>query len=198
MRYSGAMTFVLIAVVLAILYLTVLRKSLRRQATEAGAPSIYFTVSYVAAAMVSNTVLTLTGRGDFNGFLLLCNAVINAVYIFLVLYAEKSSRRVSEQLTRTEQKLSASIRISEKLSEILSITKDDEIRKQILALKESVDYSTNISTIATLENERIMERRLDVLMLLIKHKGELSDIQDKIREAEVIWKTRNSIAAYKG
>lgn len=197
-QYSGAMTFVLIAVALAILYLTVPRKSPGKQAPEADAPSIYFTVAYVIAAMVSNTVLTLVGRGDFNGFLLLCNAVINAVYILLVLCAKKDSRRVSEQLARTEQKLSGSTHISKKLGEILSITENAELRKQLLALKESVDYSTNISTTATLESEKIMERRLDVLMLLIMHKGELSDIQDKIREVEIIWNTRCSAAAYKG
>lgn len=197
-RYSGALTFVLIAAALAILYLTVLRRSPGRQAPEAGAPSVYFTIIYVAAALFFNTVFVLVGCGDFNRFLLLCNAVINVVYILLALYTEQENQRISDQLARTAQKLSGPANISAKLGEMLGVVEDSEIRKQILALKEAVDYSTNISTAATLEKEKLMEQQLDELMCLIMRKGERSAIQGKIREAEITWKTRSSASSFRG
>lgn len=195
---TGALIFVLTAVVLAILYLTMFRHSPGKQATEVGVPPIYFTIAYVMASMVLNTKLVMSGRGGFNIALLLYNAIVNIVYIFLILYAEKDARRVSEQLDRTQQKLSGPVHISAKLGKLLGLAEDSQIRAQLLKLKEAVDYSTNITTEATFESERQMERQLDELMHLMTHQGEPSAIQNKIREAELTWKTRGSAAAFKG
>ncbi|MBD5084834.1 MAG: hypothetical protein HDT33_07175 [Clostridiales bacterium] len=197
-RCTGAVIFVLSAVALSILYLTVFRHSPGRQATEVGALSIYFTIGYVASSMILNTKLVLSGRGGFNISLLLCNAIVNIIYIFLIVYAEKDAQRLSEQLDRTRQKISGPVCISAKLGELLGIAEDSQIRARLLKLKEAVDYSTNITTGATFECERQMERQLDELMHLMTHQEEPSAIQDKIHEAELTWKTRGSAAAFKG
>lgn len=185
----------LVAVVLSILYLMVFRHSPGKQATEVGALSIYFAAFYVVAAMVSNTVFILSGHGEFNKLLLLSNVIVNAIYIFLILCVEKSVYRLSQQLARTEQKLSGAAGISAKLGEMLSIVEDDAIRKQILKLKEAVQYSSNMTTDSTVQSERTMAHQLDELMSLINDQAELSAIQSKIREVEITWKTRSNAAS---
>lgn len=185
----------LAAAVLSILYLTVFRRSPGWQAAEAGAVSIYLPIAYTCASMVSNTLFILSGRGGFNMILTLWNMVISAGYIIAILYAEKENQRLAEQLARTGQKLAGPVQISARLGEILSVTEDGEIRKQILKLKESVDYSTNITTAATYESERQLMGQLDELMSLIRDHGDPSAIKNKIREAEVTCKIRSSSAA---
>lgn len=196
--YIGSLTFVIAAVALAILYLTVLRRSPGRQAAEPGALPVLFTLAYVVAIMGSNTVLVFLGRGSFNKFSILCNAAINAVYILLILWAEKDNQRLSAQLERTERKLSGPVAISAKLGEILGLTEDRQLREQLLKLKEAVDYSTNITTGATFERERQMERQLDELRALIVGREEPSAIQNKLHEVELTWKTRGSAAGFRG
>lgn len=192
--YSGGAVFVLFAAALSVLYLTVFRCSPGRQAVEAAALPVYFTILYVIASMVLNTVLVLNGLGGFNKILLICNAVLAAAYSLVILFAEKDNQRLSEQLSRTEQKLSGPVDISAKLGRILGIVEDGEIRAQVLKLKEAVDLSTNITTGATVESERLMERQIDELMELVARRAESSAIQDKLREAERTWKIRSSDA----
>lgn len=194
-RLAGGLVFGLAAVVLAIVYLMVFRSSPGRQAAESGAVSIYLPIAYALASLVSNTLLILRGLGGFNRFLVLWNVAISAIYIIVILYAEKDTRRLAEQLARTEQKLAGPAEISAKLGEILGAAEDGEIRKQILKLKESVDYTTNISTAGTVESERQLLVQLDELMDLIRNQGEPSAIRDKIREAEMTCRSRSSAAA---
>lgn len=196
--YSGGAVFVLIAAALSILYLMVLRRSPGRQAAEAAAVPIYFTILYVIAAVGLNTVLVLLGLGGSNRLLMICNVALDAVYILVILFAEKDNQRLAEQLSRTEQKLSEPVNISAKLGRILGAAEDSQIRAQVLKLKEAVDFSTNITTGATFESEQLMERQLDELMELIAGQAERSAIQDKLREAELTWKTRGSAAAFRG
>lgn len=195
LRFSGGLVFGLAAVVLAILYLMVFRGSPGRSAAEVGAVSLYLPIAYAFASLVSNTLFIIRGLGGFNKFLVLWNTAISVVYIIAILYAEKDAWRLAEQMARTEQKLSGPAAISAKLGEILGAAKDDEIRKQILKLKEAVDYSTNISTAATIESERQLLAQLDELMELIRNQGDASAIQDKLREAEMTCQIRSSAAA---
>lgn len=195
LHYGGGLVCGMIGVVLSVVYLMMFRHSPGPQAAEAGALSVYVTILYAVADIVANTIFILRHHGDFNSFLLLCNVAIGVAYVIVILYVEKDARRLSDQLAHTEQKILGTADISGKLGEILGIAEDSEIRKQILKLKESVDYSTNITTGSSSEKERMMERQLDELMEMIINRSDASAVRNKIRQAEMTWKTRNSAAS---
>lgn len=196
--YGGAMTCGLAAAVIAILYLMLFRTPSHHQAEEAGAVSIYLTLAYVAAALAMNTWFVFRCLGGFNSILLLANSVLAVGYIALVICAERSARRLSRQLSRTEERLSRTSELSAKLGTILSLAEDEEIRKQVLRLKEAVDYSSNLTTGGTYELERQMEGQLSELLNLLTQGGEPSLMQDKLREAERTYRARSAAAARSG
>lgn len=195
--FGGALTFGIIAAVLSVIYLIKFWNTPGRQAVEAGAVSIYYTIMYFAVAIIANTIFVLTENGGFNKYLIVFNLVIAAVYVILTIYAETYSKRVAGQLELTEQKTHNTAMISEKLGVLLSVVDDDEIKKKIMSLKESVDYSSNISSEKTNESEKLMEDCLDEVKDLIVKQSDKAMISNKIREAEIIWKTRTSAASSK-
>jgi hypothetical protein len=137
----------------------------------------------------------LTQCGDFNKYLIIFNIVIIAAYAIVILYAETYSRRVTGQLELTNQKTYNTAIISEKIGILLNLTDDNEIKGKFLNLKETVDYSSNISSEKTYQNEKLMEDCLDEIKNLIINKSDKALIKNKIREAEITWKTRTSIAS---
>ena len=195
LQFIGGIVGGILAVVVSIVYLLQFRQSPGKQATEVGALSIYFTAVYVVAALVVNTVLILLGYGGFNTILWFGNILIAVVYIVLILYVEKDTHRLKEQLERTAQKTVASIDISALLGRILAEVEDEGLRGQLLKLKETVDYSSNITTSGTFAAERAMEIQLNELEAMISERRDPSEILSKIREAETTWKTRSSTSA---
>ena len=78
---------------------------------------------------------------------------------------------------------------------MLALAEDQGVREQILKLKEAVDYSSNITTGSTFEREKQMEGLLDELLALLSQGGEPSLVQEKLHEAEHIWRARSAAAA---
>jgi hypothetical protein len=195
--FGGGVLFGLVAIAIAVVYLLVFRRSPDKPVVEVEARSVYFTLLYFVATLVLNTVLVLARCGGLNKILFLCNFVLIAFYVILILGAEKDAERLSEQLAYAEQATAAPASISKKLGTLLSVAEDPEIRKQLLALKEAVDYSSNVTTGGTFEVERDMEAQLDELTDLIANHGDAAVICEKIRKAETTWKLRSSAASAK-
>lgn len=193
--YGGGMTCGLLAAALAILYLMLFRGPSDRRAAETGALSVYVTLAYVAAAMAGNAWLILHGLGGFGRLLLAVNGALAAGYIALMVYAERDARRLSRQLDRAEERLSLTAELSAKLGTLLGLTEDAGLRGQLLRLKEAVDYGSNITTAGTYENEKQMAEQLDALTELLAKDGDRTLIQERLREAERIWRTRSAAAS---
>ena len=194
-HFAGSLSFSVIAVVAAVTYLSFLRLVPGRQAVEPGALSIIVTAAYVLISLGANTALILINLGGFNQYLIVRNIIINAVYVVLILYVERDTRRLKEQLDCTEAKTAASVNISEKLGALLGIAEDGEIRSRLLKLKEMVDYGTNITTASTTAQEQQMAGYLDELMNLLMANSRKELVIEKIQQAERCWKMRSSTAS---
>ena len=192
---TGGILCGVLAVVLALVYLTLFWSAPGRGGAEAGALSLWLTLAYVAAVLFSSTMLILRGLGGLNRILLFAFAAITAVYLILILSAEKSAHRLSRQSDLMEQKLAGPLHISAKLGELLSITQEGPVRTRLLKLKEAVDYSSNRTTSLTAESERQMVRQLEELLQLLSQGGEPAAVQDALRQAELTWSTRTSAAS---
>lgn len=194
-HFAGSLLFGVIAVALAVTYLSFLRFAPGRQAVEPGALSIIVTVTYVLISLGINSALILVDLGGFNRYLIIGNNIINAVYVVLILYVEHDTKRLKEQLDCTEAKTVACVDISEKLGALLGIAEDGEIRSRLLKLKERVDYGTNITTASTTAQEQQMAGYLDELMNLFMANSRKELVIEKVQQAEQCWKMRSSIAS---
>lgn len=188
----GGVVFGMVTVVASVLYLVFFRTSPSTQSVENGGLPVYASIAYVVSSLSANTIFVLTQRGHFNKLLVLVNIFMSAVYFIVILFAEKDVQRSSQQLDRMERSTEKHINISEKLGILLSMTVDSEIRRQILKLKEYIDYSSNVSTGNTYEAELEMDARLSEIINMISNHAEESAVRDKLHNAEVIWKTHST------
>jgi hypothetical protein len=85
--------------------------------------------------------------------------------------------------------------VSTHLATLLSLTTDSDIKRQLHSLKEMVDYSSNVSQSfqENLQNQFLLQLN-QIQSLIVEHKTK-DEIINKIQEATVTWKTRNSLAS---
>lgn len=191
----GGISYTLIAIGIAELYLLVLRKDPGEQAPEAGALGTVLTIPYLMIVMLLNSIFILVEYADFNWAITLLNVIVTAGYIVMLLWVDRSAAQVKKTLEKTERKTTPNTNISRKLGELLSITEDETVRARLLKLKEAVDYSNNISTASTLEREIEMGKQLDEIAQLTIGRADPMIVLNKLETAEMTWKMRNATSA---
>lgn len=194
----GSIVCTAAAVVAAELYILVFRKDPGEQGLEPGALGTVLTSGFLLMEALLNGVFVLLKRGGFSWLLFTLNLIVFAGYIILLLWVEQSNAKLAGRLAETAQKTASFSEISRKLGELLAITEDAEIRKELLKLKEAVDYSTNISTSATAASEARMNEQLDELVRLMNARADRLAVLQKINAAEMTWKMRNNTASSLG
>lgn len=192
---AGGITASLLAVLLADVYLLVFRTSSGKQAVEVGFIGVYYTVIYLIIVLLANTIFIFLRYGDFNMALLTVNLLLDVGYIILVISIEKNTARLRWQLDRTEQVCSNTTELSHKLGQLLSMAEDKNIQKQLLKLKEAVDYSNNVTTVATYTAEKDMSVQLDGIMIQLLNHADTNQILSEIATSEATWKARSNSAS---
>ena len=189
--FAGALIFGLVAAAISVVYLLYPRFTPDKQSVEVSALPVYFSIIFVLASLVANTVFIVRTRGDFNGILILCNLLFFAIYAVLVLFAEKNVHNLSRRLARMDAKTIPHTDISAQLGIILGMAENDEVRNKLLSFKEYVDYGSNVSTQSTAESEARIGSCLDELQTMMRDHADDALIVNKIAEAEMLWKTRS-------
>jgi hypothetical protein len=85
--------------------------------------------------------------------------------------------------------------ISSQLAVMISVTTDAGIKNQLLKLKETVDYSTNVSQGFLVDSQNYFLLQLNQIQGMIDENKDYEEINKKIQEATVTWKIRNSVAS---
>lgn len=176
-------------------YLLWFKKDPGAAGTEVSALGVILTICYLIIVLLMNSLFTILRYGNFNWVIMCLNVIAMGFYIVLLLWLEKSSARLAQQLEKTEQKIVPSKEISRKLGELLAITQDDEIKSKLLKLKEAVDYTTNISTAATAAKDAQLNDLLDEIVQLTMAHADPVIILNKVETAEMTWKMRSSAAS---
>ena len=101
--------------------------------------------------------------------------------------------RVEKQTEHVSDKINPIMSISVLLSTMISTTSNPDIKKQLLKLKENVDYSTNISQTYTENAQNDFLVQLNNIQNEIMNNSDMDKIKKMIEEAQSIWKKRNSL-----
>lgn len=192
----GGITYTAIALGVAELYLLVFRKNPGRSGTETGAIGVILTICFLVIDVLFNTVCILLDAGAFeNWFPMVVNMVFVIGYAILIMWVGQGTNRIANAQEKTEQKTAPTMDLSRKLGELLGLAEDDEVRGKLYKLKEMVDYSTNVSTNATLKKEALVNEKLDEVAQLMISRADHRIILKKIDDAQKLWSMRSSTSA---
>lgn len=191
----ASMLCVLVALMAAELYLLVIRKSPHKQAEESGALGLIFTACYLIISFLLNGIFVLLKTTDYNWILFALNLAELVGYVILLFWAEQHTQRLTGQLEKVESKTSATAEVGRKLGELLAVTNDPEIRAKLVELKQTVDYSSNITTDAVAYREQQMIQQLDEILQLSLGNADRMILLSKVDMADKTWKMRNSVVS---
>ncbi len=191
--FGGGIVGGVISFLIAEVYLLFIRFPSHAQSVETGAVSIYFTIGFVAISAIINTLFILIGLGNFNRVLLAVNALIDVCFIIAAIYVEKYAIRVAAQLERTEKKIFVTTAISQTIGSMIAAAPDDTIRNKLMQMKETVDYSSNISADAFADLEQRFAAQLEEAQCMMEVCEDSAVILQKLQQAEQTWKQRNTV-----
>lgn len=193
--FWGGFSFGFISFIVAGVSLLLIKKTNSRNATEITYIPVYYTAVYLLVSIIINTYFVFRVSGKSNLVLVVLNLLVLISFIAIRNYADDYLDRIEKQSNSSIEKLSPFTTISAHLSTILSITTDDDLKKQLLKLKEIVDYSSNVSQ-GFLENSQnnFLSQLNRIEGLIIEHQDK-EEIGKLIQEATITWNTRNSIAS---
>nr|WP_295684231.1 hypothetical protein [uncultured Lachnoclostridium sp.] len=193
--FWGGFGFGFISYVVAGVSLLLIKKNNNRNTTEISYIPVYYTAVYLLVSVIINTYFVFRVTGKLNVVLVVLNLVIFVTFISIRLYTDGFVARVDVQTRHSADKIRPITSISSQLAIMLSVTTDSDIKKQLLKLKEIVDYSSNVSQEFSENSQKLFLLQLNQIQsLIIEHKDK-DEINKKIQEATATWKTRNSVVS---
>lgn len=87
--FLGSLLGGILAVGLSLIYIWIMRSSTGGRAEEVDGVSLIATGTFLAAALVMNTVLLFLGFGGFNTLLICLNLVLYAAYMVITLFIDR-------------------------------------------------------------------------------------------------------------
>lgn len=193
--FWGGFGFGFLSFIVAGVSLLRIKTNNNRNTTEISYIPVYYTALYLIVAVIINTYFIFRVEGKRNVILVVTNLVLLVAFIAVRLYSEDLVSRVDEQTIHSAEKIRPITSISSQLATILCVTTDPDIKQQVLKLKETVDYSSNVSQGFSENSQNLFLLQLNQIESLIVEHKDKDVISKKIQEATVIWKTRNSVAS---
>lgn len=193
--FWGGFGFGFLSFIIAGVSLVLIRVKDNRNVIEISYTPVYFTTIYLVISIVINTYFSFQASGKYNVILVMLNLLILIAFISIRLYTDDFVSRVDEQTKYSVEKIRPVTSSSSQLAIMLSLTSDTDIKKQLLKLKEIVDYSSNVSQDFSEDIQNLFLLQLNQIQSLIVEHKDQDEINKKIQEAIVTWKTRNSLVS---
>jgi len=161
---------------------------------------IPFAVSilFLFITVVLNTVLLVVASFvhiQFHWFTTVAtivNLLLFAGFSIYALYSLSYIGNLHEKDMSVREKISRHTEISAMLGLTMAMTDNQDVKAALHKLKESVDYSTNISTSITRGVEDTFDRMLTEIQNDIQSETPTKEIIDKINNASRLWRSRNT------
>lgn len=193
--FWGGFCFGFLSYLIAGVSLLLIKTNNNRNTTEINYIPVYYTMVYLLVSIVINTYFTFRITGKYNIILVILNSVILVSFIGIRLFTDSYVARVDEQTIRLSKKISPITSISSKLSTLLSVTTDPVIKKQLIKVKEMVDYSSNLSQEFSVNSQNLFLLQLNQIESMIYDNKEKDEIIKRIEEAAITWNKRNSVVS---
>lgn len=193
--FWGGLSFGFLSFIVAEVSFVLTKTKNSRDTTEINYIPIYYTCAYLVISVILNTYFVFRLSGKFNLLVVASNLVILIIFVSIRLFTNDYVERVGDQTKYSVDKVSPITNISTQLAVLLSITVDTEIKKQLLTLKQLVDYSSNVSQNIAQNSENLFLLQLEQIHNMLIENRDKAEINNKIKEATITWKTRNNVVA---
>ena len=192
-NFIAGLAFGLGFFVLTILYQLRMASAAAHADRELSAAHFPLTILFWILSMILNTVFMYRMRPTLNKLFLLLDIALIAIYLIILLAFGSHAAATSERTAHIASKTADFSRISGNVGNLLSMTDDPRIRKELLNLKQTVDYSTNTSVPAALDYENYFLTQLSRIRDLLSRNAAAEEVLPLIQEAASTWRSRNSI-----
>ena len=193
--FWGGFCFGIISFIIAGISILLIKTTKNDNTTEINFIPVYYTAVFLLISTIINTYFIFQVVGKYNIILVSLNLVVLSIFISIRLYTGDYIARVDMQTRHSVEKIRPMSSVSTHLATLLSLTTDSDIKRQLHSLKEMVVYSSNVSQSfqENLQNQFLLQLN-QIQSLIVEHKTK-DEIINKIQEATVTWKTRNSLAS---
>ena len=150
--------------------------------------------AYLVITTVINTIFVLLANVDWPIFVpVFVNLILFVVFFAARLYAKSYQDRITTMANVTTNKTLPHVNMSRQLGIAMSIAKSPVVKKQLVALKESVDYGNTISSSSSRGYDDEFLNKIDEIQNAIRSNCPDEQVLKLIDDADVIWKCRTSI-----
>lgn len=184
--------FVLLAYVIVVVTYLVVPNG-KEGTQEINAILFIITFIYLLSQIITNSIAMLVFPDKKNKLVIIVDCLVIVVYITILMFAVQYAKRLNEQVESVSQKITPTVNYIAQIGIMLSATNDQEIKAELLKLKKSAEYGSNMSQKQTQEIEGAFLSQLTYIQQLINQNQRKEDIISAIQEANVIWMQRSSI-----
>ena len=160
--------------------------------TETGCIPVYYTAVFVVLMILLNLYFAFMQIFSLMPVFIVANLLLILIYGVLFYGAVRHLMRVNDLTEYAPEKMKNIANISQQLSVLLSISKDTGIRQELLKLKETVDYSNNVSQSFSENDEKAFLEKLYKIQEELSGGLDTDTIIHSIKDAASTWSVRNS------
>lgn len=193
--FWGGLGFGLMSFLVAGVSLLTIKTTENESTTEINFIPVYYTAVYLLVSLIINTYFMFRRKGKLNTLLLMLDIFTFIIFVSIKLFTDNYIKRVDKQTRHLADKTNPIIAISSQLAVMISVTTDNDIKNQLLTLKETVDYSTNLTQGFSVDSQNHFLLQLNQIHSMIIENKDKEEIKKKIQEAATSWKIRNSVAS---
>lgn len=147
---------------------------------------------YVVISFVANLIM-LFATGKLWQIPLIINILIHAAFFILFFIKVRYLSSVNAKTEHKNAKVQELRQTTIKVNSLIYLAKDEEVKKAIRKLKETLDYSSPMSTPECAEYEQQLAEMIDTLKTLLSTDSDSETILSAVAEAENVLRIRNQM-----
>lgn len=149
-------------------------------------------LGYAAAGTVINARFCMMKWEEVGMLLLIANFVITIAAVVLVPASVNNAKKGQQLADEVRARTAPTALYSSTIASLIAAAKDDEVRKELKKLKETVDYGTNVSRVDPEEKEQAFTEKLMDIEAQLKDGAAADAVIENIREAIRLYQSRNA------
>lgn len=168
-----------------------------KNASIALIPFFYATLGYMGVTLVLNIIFMAINTNNEVGWIfdLVLNAIAIIFFAIVLVLAYKHFSRVDDLLEKKHERVEKHFDLSGKVSSLLSLAENDEVKAALVDFRRSLNFSSSASNEKTAEADQKLAEELDNLEIMIKSNASVEEQLRAVKFAKVALDERNRAVA---
>lgn len=159
--------------------------------TAIGLP-VFYSITFLVLVVLINSLFLLLRLNFLTRILVAADIALLAIYLALVLSSLTYMHKLKDKSDSLQDQTASVSRLSGKVGEMLSLAKDEKVRKGLLDLKEALDYSTNVPGSAGANAYYEVSSQVQKVYEALQNKANPDDILALLGKAKDAWLSRKA------